>query len=202
MQYTNLEVNEIFYSLQGEGGRAGEPSIFIRLKGCSAYKACAKSGVECDTLWQSGTEMSIQKIEDIISKYKGKWIVWTGGEPTDQLDSYHIEYFRKLGYKQAIECSGIRPPDGKFDYIALSPKVAEHIIIKKWEGVHINEVRYVVHENQSIPPRQIKADKYYISPHCDGPNLNEHNLNWCIDLCKQNPDWNLSIQQHKIWNVR
>ena len=44
-----LKVSEIFYSLQGEGYRAGEASLFIRLQGCSAKNACYNSGVICDT---------------------------------------------------------------------------------------------------------------------------------------------------------
>jgi 7-carboxy-7-deazaguanine synthase len=49
-----LKISEIFYSLQGEGARAGTPTIFIRLQGCSAKNACYQSGIKCDTEFESG----------------------------------------------------------------------------------------------------------------------------------------------------
>ena len=67
-----LKVNEMFYSLQGEGKRAGEASIFIRLSGCD--QACGF----CDTEFESGKEMSVLEIEEFIDQWPGKWIVWSG----------------------------------------------------------------------------------------------------------------------------
>ena len=49
-----LKVSEIFYSLQGEGYRTGEASLFVRLQGCSVKNACYKSGIVCDTEFESG----------------------------------------------------------------------------------------------------------------------------------------------------
>ena len=210
----SLKINEIFYSLQGEGNRAGEPSIFIRLQGCSAKNACLKSGIECDTEFESGKEMNLVAIEDYIGArlyntirhdYRVKnnmWIVWTGGEPCDQLTEEIVEYFTDLGYKQAIETSGIKTPPKNLDYICLSPKVAEHVIEKKFKDIEIDEIRWVRSKDQEIPQTKLKSKYYYISPHSDGDQLNADNLKWCIELCKHNPKWRLSIQQHKIWNVR
>ena len=49
----NLRVNEIFYSLQGEGGRTGHPSVFIRLSKCNL--SCSF----CDTEYESGVKMTL-----------------------------------------------------------------------------------------------------------------------------------------------
>ena len=68
-----LNVNEIFYSLQGEGGRMGEPSIFIRLTKCNL--ACSF----CDTDFASGSDMALEEILNTIKAYPCKWIIWTGG---------------------------------------------------------------------------------------------------------------------------
>ena len=54
-----LKVSEIFYSLQGEGHRTGEASLFVRLQGCSVKHACFKSGVMCDTEFESGQEFDL-----------------------------------------------------------------------------------------------------------------------------------------------
>ena len=166
----NLKINEIFYSLQGEGSRAGEPSIFIRLQGCSAKNACFKSGIICDTEFESGYEIDIKEIKSYIEKYNCEWIVWTGGEPSDQLTDEIIDFFKP--YKQAIETSGIKSPPENLDWIVISPKVAEHTILKKFimrrnEGVHCDELRWVRKKGQAIPETKLKAYKYYISPHFD-----------------------------------
>ena len=63
--HMKVTVNEIFYSLQGEGKRAGEPSIFIRLTGCSAKHACYKSGVICDTEFESGAEWDVKELKEV-----------------------------------------------------------------------------------------------------------------------------------------
>ena len=218
VESTKLKVNEIFYSLQGEGARAGEPSIFIRLSGCSAAKACAKSGVVCDTDYEDGEWLSLNDIIDRINcetimtgqnRYKmNLWIVWTGGEPLDQLTGDVLEYFHNEGFLQAVETSGIKKPpvfgesSRSFDFISLSPKIPEKAILKIWEEYYPSEIRYVRSKGQEIPDTKLQAYDYYISPHSDGNQINKENLDWCIDLCKANPEWKLSVQQHKIWNVR
>lgn len=235
-----LKVSEIFYSLQGEGARAGEPSIFVRLQGCSAKHACYAQGVVCDTEFESGKEMSLDallenmlisefvsmnpqyKIKEIpvqMLKTHCRWIVWTGGEPLDQLTPEIVYEFAKRGYKQAIETSGIKrldPDIAKFlDHIVVSPKVAEHVLKKHFghlervvvgnattEFVNIHELRYVRHAGQpGIPEPALKAKYYYLSPHSDGDQLNKENLNHCIKLCLENPRWRLSVQVHKVWGV-
>lgn len=195
-----LKVSEIFYSLQGEGGRAGRPSIFIRLQGCKAKHACAAMGIKCDTEFESGAEISVYDLHLKISKYPGKEIVWTGGEPTDQLTEDVVVFFKSKGYYQAVETSGLNPSPPGLDYICVSPKVAEHIVKKNFPA-GVDELRYVRHAGQEIPQPQITARRYFLSPHFDGYNLNDENLKHCITLCLQNPNWNLSVQSHKLWNV-
>lgn len=200
-----LNVSEIFYSLQGEGYRTGEASLFVRLQGCSVKHACYKSGIICDTEFESGQELTIDYILQIAADKGTKWITWTGGEPTDQLTEEICKYVNKQGFKQSIECSGIKQPPLIIDWIALSPKVAEHVILKKWKldknNNHCDELRWVRHLGQSLPNTKIKAKQYYLSPHSDGFNINRKNLKHCIDLCLKNPKWKLSVQDHKTWEV-
>ena len=76
-----MKVNEIFYSIQGEGPQVGMPAIFIRFSGCNL--TCSW----CDSKYaKDGEEISI---EDIITKlltYDCSNIVLTGGEPLIQKD--------------------------------------------------------------------------------------------------------------------
>jgi len=189
-----LNINEIFYSLQGEGIRAGTPNIFIRLSGCNLE--CKF----CDTEFISGKEFNVEEILDYISKFNCKDIIWTGGEPTLQLNESTIQYFKDAGYFQAIETNGSNPIPKGIDFISCSPKVAEHVLRKKVKWV--NELRYVRNSFQSIPQPQIPADYYFLSPEFDGDKMNYQSLNNCIKLIKENPSWRLSIQQHKIWKVQ
>jgi len=67
-------INEIFYSLQGEGVHMGKASIFIRLSRCNLR--CSF----CDTEFDSGTEMTIEALREAIAPYPGRRIIWTGGD--------------------------------------------------------------------------------------------------------------------------
>ncbi len=98
----NLTVNEIFYSLQGEGGRAGQASIFIRLAKCNLN--CSF----CDTEFEQGIKMSPEEVLSTIGKYGCRWIIWTGGEPTLQLTDDVVAFFKEKGYLQAIETNGTK----------------------------------------------------------------------------------------------
>ena len=202
MDETILNVSEIFYSLQGEGPRAGTPTIFIRLQGCKAKGACYASGIKCDTEFESGSEWKLRSIVQWLEEDSNgcKEITWTGGEPLDQLTEEIIAYFKEAGYYQAVETSGLHPAPKGLDFICVSPKVAEHVIKRNFDYT-ISELRYVRHKGQQIPQPKIKAKHYWISPHSDGFTINNENVKHCINLCLDNPKWKLSVQTHKLWNI-
>ena len=209
-----LRVNEIFFSIQGEGSRAGMPSIFVRLQGCSAKHACYASGVNCDTEFESGVEKSLEWILE-WAKNNGngcRFLVFTGGEPCDQLTDEIIDYFKKEGFAQSVETSGLKPAPKGLALLSISPKVAEHILEKNFpeykkgavKSVTLAplELRYVRHSGQlAVPEPSLEANFYYLSPHFDGLNPNDSNIKHCIRLCEENPRWSLSVQTHKLYNV-
>ncbi len=195
-----LNISEIFYSLQGEGARAGTPTIFVRLQGCKTKHACQASGVQCDTEFESGKSVLTTDLLAMLARFPCKEITWTGGEPLDQLTEEIVAEFKAAGYFQAVETSGNKPAPPGLDFICVSPKVAEHVVAKNFpDGV--TELRYVRHSGQSIPQPAIKAQHLWISPHSDGASLNRENIRHCVALCLENPAWRLSVQQHKIWGV-
>lgn len=191
----SLNIKEIFYSLQGEGGRSGEPSIFIRLTKCNL--ACTF----CDTDFENGKDMNLQEIMDTISKYPCNWIIWTGGEPTLQLKNEHLSFFKNAGYYQAIETNGTRPIPNLIDYITCSPKINMEQI--KNRIPYVDEIRIPIAKGDILPKISIlpKAKKYFVSPIFDGNEMNQNNINYCIDLIKQNSEWTLSLQIHKLINI-
>lgn len=190
-----LIVNEIFYSLQGEGGRQGEASIFIRLTKCNL--ACDF----CDTEFDSGREMSLDQILAEIEKYPCKWIIWTGGEPTLQLKDEYLKVFAEKGYKQAIETNGTRSVPSLIDYITCSPKV--HYEKVKTVIPFAHEIRIPVKAGDTIPDTSIfpLANNYFLSPVFDGNKLNKENIHYCVEFIKQNPQWKLSLQIHKLIHI-
>jgi 7-carboxy-7-deazaguanine synthase len=190
-----MKINEIFYSLQGEGARSGEASIFIRLSGCDL--ACSF----CDTEFVSGSNLSDAELLSKISQYPSKWIVWTGGEPTLQLKDESVKYFSLAGYSQAIETNGNNKVPSGIDWVVVSPKVADHVLKRNFPN-GCDELRYAWHSGKEfVPEPSIKAKHYYISPICDGNEFSKQNLQHCIKLCLKNPKWKLSLQQHKLWGI-
>lgn len=190
-----LIVREIFYSLQGEGGRQGEASIFIRLSKCNLK--CTF----CDTDFDNGYEMYIADILEHIKQYPCKWIIWTGGEPTIQLTDEILVNFRNAGYKQAIETNGTRNVPSLIDYITCSPKINYYKVKEKIP--YAQEIRLAIKAGGQIPDISIfpKADNYFISPIFDGEKPNMRNINYCVEFIKKNPVWKLSLQIHKLINI-
>ncbi|MEM2938374.1 MAG: radical SAM protein [Thermoplasmata archaeon] len=98
-----MKVNEIFYSIQGEGVYIGIPMVFVRFTGCNLR--CSW----CDTkyAWEEGKEMKIDEILAEIKKYKTNWVCITGGEPLLQEDIYKfIDRLLNMGYKILLETNG------------------------------------------------------------------------------------------------
>jgi 7-carboxy-7-deazaguanine synthase len=193
-------VNEIFYSLQGEGVRAGTPNLFLRFSRCNLACAVETHGFDCDTEFESGRWMALP---EIVGEMRGLsadcgWAILTGGEPALQVDAELIDALHAAGFRLAIETNGsIELPPG-LDWITVSPKVAEHAVRQR----RAHEVKYVRGHGQGIPRTVVEAEHHLISPAFDGPAVDPRTLDWCIRLCKENPPWRLSVQQHKLWGVR
>jgi len=188
-------INEVFYTLQGEGRRAGEASLFIRFSGCNL--ACSF----CDTEFESGKDMDLGELLKVCNQLAPRaFCVLTGGEPMQQVDEEFVRNFKHAGFRLAVETNGMfHTPRAWFDWITVSPKTAEHTI----KAVVADEVKYVRHTGQGIPQPACEATYHYLSP-VWGPsgNVDREALNTCIELVKQHPWWRLSTQNHKWWGVR
>lgn len=198
-------VSEVFYSPQGEGVRAGTMNIFVRFSGCNlqcdiAPGPLSPGGFMCDTEFMSNREMNGKEILAYAEKIGNgcKAVIFTGGEPTLQLDDNLLAEFKAAGYYTAIETNGTRRVSPLVNWICISPKVAEHAI----KQLSANEIKYVRAYGQGIPKPAVKADNYLISPALEAGKLPEENLKWAIKLVRENPTWRLSVQQHQLWKVR
>jgi len=192
----NLNVNEIFYSLQGEGGRSGEASVFIRLTRCNLR--CSF----CDTEFDWGTDKSLEEIYQDIAGYPCRWIIWTGGEPTLQLTEEVIAFFKEKGYQQAIESNGTRQIPASLDYIVCSPK-ENYDQVKQLNPV-VDEIRLPIKKGDLVPGVENfpKASFYFLSPvFTNNRSSTAENIAYCVEQIKQNPSWRLSLQIHKLIGI-
>jgi 7-carboxy-7-deazaguanine synthase len=103
-----MRVTEIFFSIQGEGTRAGRPCVFVRLTGCDLR--CTY----CDTAYafHGGREMTRAEIVAAVEAHPCRFVLLTGGEPTLQRELPDLA--RELlarGHEVAVETHGQRPLD-------------------------------------------------------------------------------------------
>jgi 7-carboxy-7-deazaguanine synthase len=101
-----LTVNEIFYSIQGESTRAGEPCVFVRLTACDLR--CSW----CDTAYAfyEGRKMAVDDVVAAVQQYGCPLVEITGGEPLLQEDVYPL-MARLVAHGRTVmlETGGHRP---------------------------------------------------------------------------------------------
>ena len=183
-------VNDIFYSLQGEGRNTGRAAIFIRFSGCNLK--CPF----CDTDFSSYREMTDAEIVNEIAQYPSHFVVLTGGEPTLQVDAALIEALHSHGYEIAMESNGtIIPPVG-VDWLTVSPK--QNPVVKR-----CNELKCLFDESGDVNDFGVIADYYYLQP-CDVGEADRNHLitQKCIAYIKNHPRWSLSLQTHKLMGFK
>ena len=201
-----MKVNEIFYSLQGEGHYTGTPAVFVRFAGCNLR--CWF----CDTDFEKGVEMSEDEIVEAVLQYPTRYVVITGGEPTLQITASLCDKLHAHGLYLMMETNGTRPlPEGcQIDWITCSPKLIDVEEGKRKIAAirlrHIDELKVVFEDSPTQDMalyEQIPATEYRLQP-CDtqDPLCNQAILNKTIKYILQHPKWKLSLQTHKILNVR
>ncbi|MBO4575035.1 MAG: radical SAM protein [Bacteroidales bacterium] len=196
-----MRVNEIFYSLQGEGFNTGTPAVFIRFSGCNLQ--CPF----CDTNHAEGKEMTEGDIIEEVSRYKAQLVVVTGGEPALQLTESLVEMLHLLGKTVAVETNGTVELPKNVDWITLSPKdmfLGENAmpILKNADEL---KLVYDGRDDAHIVSRyaNINVAHRFLQP-CDTGDAekNKEIINKTIEFCKEHPEWRLSLQTHKILNIR
>ncbi len=203
------QIKECFYTLQGEGVRTGEPSLFLRFAGCNLNCTKEEVGFNCDTDWKGGTRMDLAAIVEMVLERAGKcrWIVFTGGEPSLQLDEALIVALKAEGFHLAVESNGTNELPPGLDWICVCPKRPDEQIKQRFA----NELKVVLRHGMEIPKYGVKADNYVISPAfevtsktdpTDAGYCEPETLKWCIRKCLENPPWRLSVQDHKAWRLR
>lgn len=190
------KINEIFYSVQGEGLHAGRPAHFIRFSGCNLH--CPF----CDTKHEEGVMMTDEEILEKIN-FGSNMVILTGGEPTLFIDEQFIRKLNNLGKYVCIETNGTHElPKGKF-FVTLSPKF-EFVSKAELKIKRASELKVVWNgENNMYKYSDIVAKHRFIQP-CDTQDKekNAQIMQEVVEYVKEHPEWRVSVQTQKILNVR
>lgn len=190
------KINEIFYSVQGEGLHAGRPAHFIRFSGCNLH--CPF----CDTKHEEGVMMTDEEILEKIN-FGSNMVILTGGEPSLFIDEQFIRKLNNLGKYVCIETNGTHDlPKGKF-FVTLSPKF-EFVSKAELKVKRASELKVVWNgENNMYKYSDIVAKHRFIQP-CDTQDKekNAQIMQEVVEYVKEHPEWRVSVQTQKILNVR
>lgn len=179
-------INEIFYSLQGEGFHTGTPAVFVRFAGCNLK--CSF----CDTRHEAGKPMSDKEILNAVSAYPARMVILTGGEPSLWIDEPFVRMLQEEGYYIGIETNGTNPLPTSIDWVTCSPKEGAKVKLE-----HIDEVKVVyTGQDVSVYRKELTASYYYLQP-CSCRNTKE-----VVAYILHHPEWRLSLQTHKLIDIQ
>ena len=177
------KINEIFYSLQGEGFHTGTPALFIRFSGCNLK--CEF----CDTQHETGSWMSDDEIIRRAEECPAKMVVLTGGEPSLWIDEELIHRLHAIEKYVCIETNGTHPVPSTVDWVTCSPKGAS------LQLDHIDEIK-IVFTGQEVESFRALPAKHYFLPPCSCKNTAD-----VVKYILAHPHWRLSLQTHKFIGI-
>ncbi len=190
-----LQINEIFYSLQGEGTYSGTPAVFVRLAGCNL------SCDFCDTDYSLKSVGSVAGIVEAVRSAGGDcpMVILTGGEPLAQKETLQlIEALRADGRRVHIESNGTiatdLPPDV---WLTVSPKER----LDDAMAARANEAKLIVDKRVPLEwlPCFPKRTPVFLQPEGNKPG----NVALALEAVKTDPRrLRLSLQTHKIIGIR
>jgi 7-carboxy-7-deazaguanine synthase len=203
-----LKIAEIFASLQGEGLRQGEPTIFVRLAGCNLR--CAF----CDTkrARRGGRSLEPGEIVSEVERLRGDlpaaWVCLTGGEPLAQNVAPLVRLLKKTGRRVQVETNGTFPCPAGVDWLTVSPKPPRYAIRRALRG-QAREVKLVVSRDltldrvvrarRAIPP----AVPLILQPQDNAPWSARKAVGLLEDAVRAGlPNLRLSLQLHKAIGIR
>ena len=205
---------EVFLTVQGEGGQAGRPAVFLRFAGCNLWSGREQDRAGavctfCDTDFVGvdgdggGKFATADGLADhVASKWGGRegdprLVFCTGGEPLLHLDAPLIAALHTRGFEIAIESNGtLEAPDG-IDWICVSPKASAPVVQTRGQ-----ELKLVYPQAQAMPERfeHLPFERFWLQP-MDGPDQ-AANTAAALEYCLTHPQWRLSVQTHKYIGVR
>jgi 7-carboxy-7-deazaguanine synthase len=204
-----MKIAEIFYSVQGEGGLVGVPSVFVRTSGCNLR--CSW----CDTPYTSwspeGSDLSIDTILDHAGRYgAARHVVLTGGEPMIAPGIVELsQRFRERGMHITVETAGTVFAPVACDLMSISPKLsnstpegplrAQHerlrlqpAVLRQLMGHCDYQLKFVIAREEDIAEMQAlvaelgaPAGKVILMPEGTSAEALDSRGAWIAEVCKQ-----------------
>jgi 7-carboxy-7-deazaguanine synthase len=220
MPYT---VKEIFYTLQGEGQNAGRPAVFCRFSGCNLWTGREQDRHRavcqfCDTDFvgtgpDGGRFGTADALADtVLSRWPSTeggratggrpLVVCTGGEPLLQLDTAAIDALHARGFEVAVETNGTQLAPPGLDHICVSPKANAPLVL-----THGTELKLVYpQQHPDAQPERFASldfDVFLLQPMDTGDAATTRaNTDAALAYCLAHPQWRLSLQTHKLLDIR
>jgi len=216
-------VKEIFYTLQGEGRNAGRPAVFCRFSGCNLWTGREQDRHDavcqfCDTDFvgvgpDGGRFADADSLADAVL---ARWpalidghaaggrplVVCTGGEPLLQLDTNAVDALHERGFEVAVETNGTQVPPAGIDHVCVSPKADAPLVLTRG---HELKLVYPQRHPAAQPERFVDLDfeDFMLQPLDAGdPAESRRNVQAALKYCLEHPRWRLSLQTHKLLEIR
>lgn len=208
----NYAIKEIFYTLQGEGAQTGRPAVFCRFAGCNLWSGREEDRATaicrfCDTDFVGTNGQGGGRFPDaatLAASVAQHWpgggapfVVCTGGEPLLQLDDALVAALHDRGFQVAVETNGtIAPAPAGIDWICVSPKEGGPLRL-----VAGDELKLIVPQPKLDMEalERLRFRRFSVQP-MDGPRRVE-NTRTAVELCLRRPQWQLSLQAHKLLGI-
>lgn len=204
-----LQINDLFWTVQGEGRWSGHRALFVRMPYCN-YDC-----PWCDTDYQTFTSYTEDDFVSFCKKESARFAVITGGEPTLHKDTLRIiDLLKKNNFYIACETNGSSPIPAGIDFATVSPK---KFTKNKFPAYYIHEdalskakeFKYVVDsdfdfntltKHNQDEPKHMGTEQviYSLSPEFTHMQQNTKRI---LDFISINPKWKLSLQTHKWINI-
>lgn len=191
---------EHYYTIQGEGYNTGKAAYFIRLGGCDV--GCVWCDVKDSWDASKHPKHSVNSLLSMVEDAGAKRVVVTGGEPA----MYDLEpittLFSTKGKELFIETSGAYPISGAWDWICVSPKKFKAPLTSELKKA--NELKVIVFNQSDFDwalehAKSVGPDcKLFLQPEY---SVQHRVLPGIIDFVKLNPDWQISLQTHKVMQI-
>lgn len=202
-----LKITEIFPSIQGEGLRQGEATLFVRLSGCNLH--CTF----CDTkyAWEEGQEYTsnevLEKIKKIKTRFPSQWVCLTGGEPLLQDIAELLRKFKREEFKVQVETNATIFRPLPVDWYTISPKPKNYFYQPQYRN-KAKEVKLIVtRELEFEVIEKLRAEFPEKTPLFLQPQSNRKwSLNKATKLLQRSlreglKNIKVSIQLHKIYGL-
>jgi 7-carboxy-7-deazaguanine synthase len=210
----SYSVKEIYYTLQGEGARAGRAAVFLRFTGCNLWTGLERDRAKavckfCDTDFVGMDGPGGGRFADaaaLAAAVVAQWpkdlraqpyVVCTGGEPLLQLDEALIAALHEQGFEVGIETNGTLLPPANIDWICMSPKADAPLVLTRG-----HEMKLIYPQAGAEPERYADLDftHFFLQP-MDSPER-AANTEAATRYCLDHPQWRLSLQTHKLIGIR